>query len=111
MINKKKLDTVDTSKPKPRQQCQLRYINLSWNDMEPACMDHICKLIDKSPKLEKLLLHHNKFGRSTMEKFKECLKEHKSIKYLDISANHIRAQGMNALFELIATQAYQLHTM
>lgn len=41
---------------------KLRYLNLAWNFLGEESMASLCHMLSRNPAIEKLLLHHNKFG-------------------------------------------------
>ena len=70
-------------------QTSLKYLDLSWNFIQPASMHHILEMLRDNKSLEKLYIQHNSLGEQGAEQMVEALFLHSQMKYLDISANQI----------------------
>ena len=50
------------------QNTNIRYLNISWNNLTPVSMESLTNFVSTNHNLEKLLIQHNEFGP-------DCLKE------------------------------------
>ena len=79
------------------ENTNIRYLNISWNNLTPVSMESLANFVSSNQYLEKLLIQHNEFGSSELKDLGKALAKHKSVKYLDVSANGIQAEGFITL--------------
>lgn len=92
------------------ENTNIRYLNISWNNLTPVSMESLANFVSSNQYLEKLLIQHNEFGSSELKDLGKALAKHKSVKYLDVSANGIQAEGFITLMQMIASSEIPLHT-
>lgn len=61
------------------QPCTLKYLNLSWNNLNQDIMHKMCDMLNHIPCMEKLLIQHNDFGAEGAEMLAKTLENHKKI--------------------------------
>ena len=71
------------------QNTNLQFLNISWNKITGQSIDFITRVVKQNQDLEKLTMQHNRFGESDLTEFSNAVATHKSLKYLDMSANLI----------------------
>lgn len=54
----------------------LRFLNLSWNQLSGACMPLIVDCLVQNQSMTKLTLHHNHLGDADMTKFAAAIMNH-----------------------------------
>lgn len=54
----------------------LKYLDLSWNYIQPSGMQHILSMLRENKSLEKLYIQHNYLGEQGAEKMVEALEIH-----------------------------------
>jgi len=68
---------------------KLQFLNISWNHISGKSIKDFVKVVELNQGLEKLAMQHNRFGEGDLTKFARVISKHKSLTYLDISANQI----------------------
>ena len=64
-------------------------------------VSELTRIVHMNQNLEKLAMQHNRFGEGDLKEFSKVLSEHKSLKYIDISANQIRNRAFEKIFTAI----------
>ena len=78
---------------------RLTYVNFSWNHCTPKSVGDLCRFFRNNQQLEKVLIQHNNWGdKECLDKIANALNNHRSIKYLDISAMNIGDDDFLLLF-------------
>jgi len=68
---------------------KLQRLNNAWNHISGKSIKDFVKVVELNQGLEKLAMQHNRFGEGDLTKFARVISKHKSLTYLDISANQI----------------------
>ena len=73
-------------------------------------MDEIVNVVEHNQDLEKLALQHNRFGEGDLSQLADVISTHKSLKYLDISANRVCNNNFIWLFKAIKSDTAKIST-
>jgi Ran GTPase-activating protein (RanGAP) involved in mRNA processing and transport len=83
----------------------LKYLNISWNQLTKKSTRNLHDFIGNNEHLEKLMLQHNEFGAEPMDMVCLALAAQGNVRYIDISANNIGEKGFKAFAKFIASPA------
>ena len=84
------------------QNTKLQFLNISWNQITGSSMEYLVQVLHQNQDLERLAMQHNRLADADLTQFGSAIESHRSLNYLDVSANKIGNQEFVKLFQAVS---------